>query len=110
MTNEPSTADIPKNPAERREWIKYRLRVQLGTSFRRVALEFGCSLNAISRAAGGYPSERMEAYLAGLLGIPQHLLFSEHYRGTVRIPAARPIHTKRSAPEDSRNVQTRGAA
>jgi len=105
-----STNLVPKKPAERREWIKFQLRVRCGLSMRAVARDCGCSVQAISRAAAGFPSEEIERKLSDLLDVPQHVLFPEHYDGAVRIPSARPRRTKPTAAEGGRNDQNRRVA
>lgn len=71
------TIDIPKNPAMRREWIKYQLRLR-GYSVRAFADLIGVSNQAVWNALWR-PSSHIHKELADLLGIPVRKLFPEYY-------------------------------
>ncbi|RJF94843.1 hypothetical protein D3874_03240 [Oleomonas cavernae] len=107
-----STLDIPKNPAERRAWILYRLKCK-GSNFRALARELGCSHQAISIAAGGMPSRHIELALAARIGVRQQELFPEHYdKNGRRLPLARSTERigKGSRPAAQHNVEKTEAA
>lgn len=104
------TPDIPKNPAEKRAWIQYQLRLK-GTNFRALGLEIGVSQTAVSRAAAGYPMQDVERAIADAIGIAHATLFPEHFRDNgERIPAARPRRRKSTPPSSQRNVYSEKVA
>lgn len=108
-SNRPSL-DIPKNPAERRAWIQYQLRLR-GTNFRALGREIGVSQQAVSQAAAGYPMEDVERSIAEAIGIAHASLFPEHFRENgERIPAARPRRRKSTPPSSQRNVYSEKVA
>jgi lambda repressor-like predicted transcriptional regulator len=108
MTTDPTTTDIPKNPAIRRAWICYQLRIR-GLSLRGLARREGVSQQAMSAAAlgGGYCA--LQEVLAGALGVRPHDLFPELYDATgARLGITRsPQRSKRAA---GGNVQSGEAA
>ena len=88
MSSTAATPDIPSHPAERRAWIHYQLRLR-GLTFRAVARALGVSHQAVSLAALGTPSARIEAALAKAISVPPARLFPEHYAANGRrIPVA----------------------
>ncbi|MFT0860600.1 helix-turn-helix domain-containing protein [Ancylobacter sp. G4_0304] len=85
-----STSDIPKNPAERREWIRMRLRLA-GHTWRSLARQIGVSHQAIQQTASGRSSIPIEEALARTLGFTAQELFPEHWSTDgARIPVERP--------------------
>jgi len=69
--------EIPKEPAVRREWIKYQLRLK-GYSLRGLGREYGYSGdNAIAALKRPYP--KWERIIAEKLGLLPHELWSERY-------------------------------
>lgn len=110
MSKTPASFDIPKKPTERRAWIRFQLDLK-GTNFRAIANEQGCSRQAVSYAAAGYPSEELEAVLAEILGVPHQALFPEHFgEGGERIPLARTRQRKSTPLIPQRNVYSREAS
>jgi lambda repressor-like predicted transcriptional regulator len=107
MTNEPSTVNIPKNPAERRGWIIWQLRNR-GWSLSRVARREGVSVQAVSMALM-VSSSHLQGVIAGLLDLTPQQLFPEFYDaagrrlGNTRDP-------QRSTRGAARNVQEEQAA
>ncbi len=77
MSNAHTSHDVPKNPAERRAWIVYRLRVA-GTSLRRLAAASGVSQQAMSHALMA-PSSHLETVIAEVLGLTPQALFPERF-------------------------------
>ena len=74
--------NVPNDPTERREWIKFQLRIR-GSSLSAVAREMGVSRHATNLAlAKPYP--RMERAIAAKIGIPPCQLWPERYAGKAR--------------------------
>ncbi|MBW8003053.1 MAG: transcriptional regulator [Planctomycetes bacterium] len=72
-----SDQNVPSDPVQRREWIKYQLRIR-GSSLSAVAREMGVSRHASNLAlAKSYP--RMERAIASKLGLEPRLLWPERY-------------------------------
>lgn len=72
-----NTADIPLDPAQRWEWIKYQLRTN-GTSLAKLARELrvsGPAIKNVKRTA--YP--RMERAIAGALDLQVEVLWPERW-------------------------------
>ncbi|HEV2674244.1 MAG TPA: helix-turn-helix domain-containing protein [Aliidongia sp.] len=102
-----STFDIPKNPAERRAWVCYQLRLR-GNSLRRIAQQLDVSHQAVSNALMT-PSSRIEVAIADALGTTPAKLFAERYdRDGQRLPNTRP--DKNTTPSQPNNVQRERAA
>lgn len=78
MSNAQATLDIPKNPAQRRAWICYQLRL-LNLSLRDLARREGVSHQVMSVAAAGFGSSHLQEALAETLGLKPQRLFPEHY-------------------------------
>jgi lambda repressor-like predicted transcriptional regulator len=85
-----STLDIPKNPAERRAWVCYQLRIR-GNSLRQIALGIDVSPQAVSSALMA-PSFRIEQAIAAALGTSVTALFPERFDGN----GQRLTHTRQS--------------
>lgn len=105
MTRDLTSLDVPKNPAERRAWVVYQLRIR-GNSIRRLAEDTGVSQQAMSAALMA-PSARLEGVLAEAIGLSVRALFPERYRGNERICRTRPAKPTRVAPQSQRQ---KGAA
>lgn len=107
MSNAPATVNVPKNPAERRGWIKYQLETR-GLSLRRLARDEGVSHQAVSYALVA-PSSHLQPVIADAIGLTVHELFPEWYdadgtrRGQTRVP-------QRSTGRTPRNVEEERAA
>ncbi|GEO81960.1 hypothetical protein ROR02_20910 [Pararhodospirillum oryzae] len=69
---------IPKNPAERRAWIIYQLRLR-HLSLRALARREGVSHQAVSAAAAGGGHRPLQEVLAAALGLTPQSLFPELY-------------------------------
>lgn len=81
-----STRDVPKNPAQRREWIKYELRLR-GSSLSAVARELGVVRQAVAIALCR-PYPRMEEAIAQKLELSPKNIWPERYAAS-----ATPGHT-----------------
>ncbi len=69
--------NVPSDPKERREWIKFQLRVR-GSSLSAVAREMGVSRHATNLALSkSYP--RMERAIADKLGTEPRIIWPERY-------------------------------
>ena len=77
MSIAPTSNLIPKNPAERRGWIVWQLRLK-GTSLRRLAAEHGVSQQAMSHALTA-SSSHLETVIAEALGLRPEQLFPERF-------------------------------
>lgn len=80
MSIDLSTLDIPKNPAERRAWVCYRLRVR-GNSLRNIAYQQGVTRQAVSNALMS-PSQLLERAIAAALDLKVEQLFPERFDAT----------------------------
>jgi lambda repressor-like predicted transcriptional regulator len=69
--------DPPKDPAERREWIKGQLRLK-GFSLRRLATQEGVCPQAVCGALS-HPSSHLEEVIAAPLGMTARQLFPERF-------------------------------
>lgn len=89
------TLEIPKNPVQRRIFIKSQLEMR-GLSFAAIGRREGVSRVTVSQVAAGGPSARLQDALAQAIGVPVAALFPERFDG----------HGRRLAPvrcaEDSR--------
>ena len=75
-----ATISIPQNPTERREWIKYQLRLR-GSSFSALARELGVHRSAVSLAMM-QSSSRIEVAIAEKLDLTPAQLWPERYLAT----------------------------
>ncbi len=103
MTTDTTTLTPPKNPAERRAWVVFQLKLR-GQSLASVAASLGVCRQAVSGALMT-PSERIEQALADALSLPIETLFPERFDGKgFRIPRTRPANISAGrAPGDSQN-------
>lgn len=74
-----NTADIPKDPAQRWEWIKYQLRVK-DTSLAKIARSLGVTGPAVKNAKHS-PYPRVERAIAEALGMEPVLLWPDRWDG-----------------------------
>lgn len=83
-------SQIPVQPRERREWIKYQLRLR-GSSLAQVAREHGVSRDAAILALRK-PYPRMERAIASVLGLTPDRIWPERYDadGRPNRPIGRP--------------------
>lgn len=70
--------DIPKEPGQRREWIKYQLRLK-GYSLAKLSLEYGTYRDAVVQALK-VPVPKWEKIVAATLGLRPQDLWPERYR------------------------------
>ena len=78
MAIAPATFDIPKNPAVRREWIGFQLRIR-GLSRAALARREGVSHQAVSAAALGGGSRHLQEVIAAAIDVTPQALFPELY-------------------------------
>ncbi|MCL7931655.1 helix-turn-helix domain-containing protein [Halomonas llamarensis] len=69
--------EIPINPAQRWEWLKYQLRSQ-GCSLRKLSDELGVTGNAVQMAKYA-PYPRMERAIAKKLGLTPQVIWPERW-------------------------------
>lgn len=77
MEPQNETLDLPKNPAMRRAWLVYQLRLR-GLTVRELARREGVSHVALSRTMF-LPSSHLERVIAKALGTTVRQLFAERY-------------------------------
>jgi Ner family transcriptional regulator len=96
-----NSMSIPLESRERREWIKYQLRLR-GSSLAQVAREQGVSRDA-STLALRKPYPRMERALAKALGLKPEQIWPERYdaNGRPNRPLGRPRKKTDSEPPPS---------
>lgn len=101
------TSDIPKNPAVRREWIKFQLRLR-GISLRQLGFKAGVTQTAVSYALIA-PQSHLETIIADALGFTPVQLFPERFdaKGN-RLSQTRP--QQRSTTNRAANVKNTKAA
>ncbi|MGH6883218.1 MAG: helix-turn-helix domain-containing protein [Hypericibacter sp.] len=102
-----TASDVPKEPAIRRAWIIFQLRIR-GWSLSDIAREMGIAPQS-ARGALLEPSAHVERALAKKLGLRVQDLFHDRYD-----PTGRRLHRTRgpdpSRRGDRRNVDSQGAA
>lgn len=99
--------DIPNNPADRRAWVCYQLRIN-GLSLKALAEREGVSHQSMS-AALLVPSSHLEEVIAGALGLTSQQLFPERFaRGGRRRSGTR--SPNRNSARTLRNIQDGEAA
>lgn len=74
-----TTSDVPNNPAERRAWVSYQLKIR-GLSFSSLARDEGVSPQAMA-AALLVPSSHLEEVIARALDLTARELFPERFAG-----------------------------
>jgi len=107
MSNVLTSSDVPKNPADRRAWVCYQLRLR-GNSLRKIASQLGVSQQAMSHSLM-LPSSRCEPAVAEALGLTVQQLFPERFDGN----GYRLTHIRRHQPSTrphGRNVEDGRAA
>jgi lambda repressor-like predicted transcriptional regulator len=72
-----TTERPPKNPAERRAWVHFKLRTR-GETFASLGRKCGTSPQAIGNALMA-PSARLEAIIAEAIGLTAEELFPERF-------------------------------
>ena len=102
-----NTTEVPKEPAKRRAWVIFQLKIR-NTNMRRLARKWGVTPSAVQNALY-VPSSHIESALAKVLGLTPQQLFPERFdsageRLHVTMPA------KRSRAGIPRNVQVQRAS
>tara|TARA_R110002074_G_scaffold355878_2_gene527912 strand:+ start:316 stop:633 length:318 start_codon:yes stop_codon:yes gene_type:complete len=101
------TADIPKEPAVRRAWILYQLKIR-GVSLTSIACDENVSATAVANALLS-PSSHLEEVIAARLGLKARELFSDRFsRSGDRLNQTKPRN--RSSAATACNVENRGVA
>ncbi|PSQ90842.1 MAG: nucleotide excision repair protein [Proteobacteria bacterium SW_6_67_9] len=78
MSSPSDSREIPEDPAQRNEWIKFQLRVR-GSSLSKLARRLGVTRQAVRNAlAASYP--RMERVIASEIGLDPEHIWPERYR------------------------------
>lgn len=107
MAIAPATLKVPKNPAERRAWVCYQLRLR-GDSLSAIARRIGVSHQAVSTALMS-PSKDIEQAIAEAIGLTPEQLFPERFDSTgKRLVQTRP--PQRTTRPAGRNIQEECAA
>lgn len=98
-------SQIPANPRQRREWIKYQLRLR-NSSLAQVARDHGVSRDAAILALRK-PYPRMERAIANALGLEPIQIWPERYdeNGRPNRPLGRPKKSiSKQTPDDSHDA------
>jgi Ner family transcriptional regulator len=103
MPIEASRPRPPKNPAERRAWLLYQLRIR-GKSFRSLAAEAGVSPQAVTHAILN-PSSYLEPLIAEAIGLTAPELFPERFD-----PTGRRLHQTREPQRSTRRSSEKACA
>lgn len=72
-----SRNQVPKNPEQRREWIKYQLRIH-GSSFSAIARDHGVTRQAVQLVTY-QPSPKWEEVIAKKIGKKPRQIWPERY-------------------------------
>lgn len=79
MSTSPSSSDIPADPVQRNEWIKYQLRLR-GSSLSTLARRLGVTRQAVRNALSS-PYPKMERAIAAELDLRPEDIWPERYAG-----------------------------
>lgn len=79
MSTSPSSSDIPADPVQRNEWIKYQLRLR-GSSLSKLARRLGVTRQAVRNALSS-PYPKMERAIAAELDLRPEDIWPERYSG-----------------------------
>lgn len=99
--------NIPSNPAERRAWVLYQLKLR-GLSLSSIAREEGVVQQAVSNALL-IPSSHLEEAIARAIDVPVRDLFPERFAADGRRLNPTRSRNRISAP-DACNVESAGVA
>jgi lambda repressor-like predicted transcriptional regulator len=77
MSAEQAVMNVPNDPAERRGWIVWQLRLR-GSSLAAIARRLGVVPQSVHGALNA-PSERIEVAIAEDLGLPVQKVFPERF-------------------------------
>ncbi len=84
MSGPTDPSEIPQDPVQRNEWIKFQLRVR-GSSLSKLARRLGVTRQAVRNAlAAPYP--RMERAIASEIGLEPHHIWPERYPARAASP------------------------
>ncbi len=91
MSTRPSVSDIPSDPVQRNEWIKFQLRMR-GSSLSKLARRLGVTRQAVRNALSS-PYPKMERAIAAELELKPEEIWPERY--------ARRASARRGAKDES---------
>lgn len=77
MSTRPSVSDIPSDPVQRNEWIKFQLRMR-GSSLSKLARRLGVTRQAVRNALSS-PYPKMERAIAAELELRPEDIWPERY-------------------------------
>lgn len=77
MSTRPSVSDIPSDPVQRNEWIKFQLRMR-GSSLSKLARRLGVTRQAVRNALSS-PYPKMERAIAAELELKPEDIWPERY-------------------------------
>lgn len=77
MSTQSAPNEIPDDPVQRNEWIKFQLRMR-GSSLSKLARRLGVTRQAVRNALSA-PYPRMERVIADELGLPPQAIWPERY-------------------------------
>ena len=78
MSSVTGTNDVPVDPVQRNEWIKFQLRMR-GSSLSKLARRLGVTRQAVRNALTA-PYPRMERVIAAEIGLEPQYIWPERYR------------------------------
>lgn len=78
MSTPSDPSQIPEDPVQRNEWIKFQLRMQ-GSSLSILARRLGVTRQAVRNALSA-PYPKMERVIAAEIGVAPHEIWPERYR------------------------------
>jgi Ner family transcriptional regulator len=78
MSNPSEYSDVPSDPVQRNEWIKFQLRMR-GTSMSDLARRLGVTRQAVRNALTA-PYPKMERIIARELDLEPEAIWPERYR------------------------------
>lgn len=77
MSTQSAPNEIPDDPVQRNEWIKFQLRMR-GSSLSKLARRLGVTRQAVRNALSA-PYPKMERVIADELGLPPQAIWPERY-------------------------------
>lgn len=77
MSTRPSVSEIPSDPVQRNEWIKFQLRMR-GSSLSKLARRLGVTRQAVRNALSS-PYPKMERAIAAELELKPEEIWPERY-------------------------------
>ncbi|MEX1080550.1 MAG: helix-turn-helix domain-containing protein [Halofilum sp. (in: g-proteobacteria)] len=82
MSTNPRVSDIPSDPVQRNEWIKFQLRMR-GSSLSKLARRLGVTRQAVRNALSS-PYPKMERAIAAELELKPEEIWPERYARRAR--------------------------